>query len=198
MFLKVVDEAAAAGDVEGMYEAERIRRGYLPNYVRPFSLHPGAYTAWVQLIGSIVRAMDQRRYELVTVAAARRLKSTYCAMAHTKVLRDNDYLADPALERVMTEPSEVLDATEATVVAFAEKVADNASSIGSDDIAGLRDAGLDDSEIFNVILAAAARCFFSTVIDAAGAATDAELATEFPPALRDLLVVGRPPDGDKP
>lgn len=42
-----------------------------------------------------------------------------------------------------------------------------------------------------MILAAAVRCFFSKVLDAAGIQPDAAYA-ELPPELRDTLTVGRP------
>jgi alkylhydroperoxidase family enzyme len=37
-------------------------------------------------------AMDPRRYELATLAAALELRSSYCALAHGKVLADAEVL----------------------------------------------------------------------------------------------------------
>ena len=55
----------------------------------------------------------------------------------------------------------------------------------------LRDLGFSDDDIFSVILAAAARCFFSKVLDATGTLPDAALH-EMPDQLRSALTVGRP------
>jgi hypothetical protein len=55
----------------------------------------------------------------------------------------------------------------------------------------LRGLGLSDEEIFDVVLAAAARCFFSKALDGAGVAPDAKYS-ELAPELRDTLTVGRP------
>ncbi|MEJ7698109.1 MAG: hypothetical protein WKF71_00460 [Pyrinomonadaceae bacterium] len=41
-------------------------------------------------------------------------------------------------------------------------------------------AGLDDAEILDVVLATAARCFFSTVLDATGTLADAGFAQRLP------------------
>jgi len=49
---------------------------------------------------------------------------------------------------------------------FAEKVAHNADQITSADIEGLRSHGYPDEEIFDLAAAAAARCFFSKLLDA--------------------------------
>jgi hypothetical protein len=83
------------------------------------------------------------------------------------------------------------------VVAFAEKVALHADRITEDEVDGLRAVGLTDEEIFDVVLAAAARCFFAKTLDATGTAADAAFR-EMPPDLVDVLTVGRavadPPD----
>jgi len=55
----------------------------------------------------------------------------------------------------------------------------------------LRDLGLSETEIMDVVLAAAARCFFSKTLDALGVLPDASFR-ELEPELRDVLVVGRP------
>ena len=56
------------------------------NLEQAFALRPEVYAAWQQLNGAIKAGMDLRRYELVTLAAARRLRSSYCALAHGSVL----------------------------------------------------------------------------------------------------------------
>jgi alkylhydroperoxidase family enzyme len=56
-----------------------------PNYERAFEDRPDVYAAWGQLLGAIKANMNLRRYELATLAAARRLRSTYCWLAHGQV-----------------------------------------------------------------------------------------------------------------
>src|SRR5512142_1529437 len=56
------------------------------NYERAFEQRPEVYAAWQQLNGAIKGGMDLRRYELATLAAARRLRSSYCCLAHGSVL----------------------------------------------------------------------------------------------------------------
>ena len=54
-----------------------------------------------ELNTAIKSRMDLRRYELATVAAAQRLRSSYCSLAHGKVLRDDcgEPLADIVRDR---------------------------------------------------------------------------------------------------
>jgi hypothetical protein len=59
------------------------------------------------------------------------------------------------------------------------------------DVDKLRALGLTDAEIVDVVLAAAARCFFSKTLDALGVVPDASYA-ELPSEFREALTVGRP------
>jgi alkylhydroperoxidase family enzyme len=74
---------------------------------------------------------------------------------------------------------------------LADKVAQDATAVTQADVDALRAHGLSDAEIFDVIAAAAARCFFSKVLDAVGAQPDAIYA-ELDAPLRETLTVGRP------
>jgi alkylhydroperoxidase family enzyme len=71
------------------------------------------------------------------------------------------------------------------------KVAEEAEKVTQEDIDKLRDLGFSDDDIFSVILAAAAQCFFSKVLDATGTLPDAALH-DMPDQLRSVLTVGRP------
>ena len=88
-------------------------------------------------------------------------------------------------------PASPLEARERARMAFAEKVAVNADRITAADIEDLRSHGYRDEEIFDLAAAAAARCFFSKLIDALGIQADATF-NDLDPALRQALTVGRP------
>jgi alkylhydroperoxidase family enzyme len=66
------------------------------NMERAFEPRPEVFAAWQQLNGAIKAGMDPRRYELATLAAARRLRSSYCSLMHGRVLRDE--FAEPVAE----------------------------------------------------------------------------------------------------
>ena len=180
-----------ADAVEALYERERERVGYLPNYTRAFSARPEVYAAWQQLNGAIKAGMELRRYELVTLAAARRLRSSYCALAHGSVLAQQFFAAAEVRDIVLGDGAELHEADRAAM-AFAEKLVDDATSIDETDVERLRAAGLSDRDILDVTLAAAVRCFYSKTLDALGVQPDAEYETSVEPELRDALTVGRP------
>jgi alkylhydroperoxidase family enzyme len=159
------------------------------NYERAFGEHEDVYAAWVQLNTAIKSHMDLRRYELATFAAAQRLTSSYCSLAHGSVLIDkfDAPIVQIARDRTTADLSEI----DLAVMTLAEKVVDDATAVGDRDKQPLRDLGLSDAEIMDVILAAAARCFFSKTLDGVGALPDASYA-ELDPELLDVLVVGKP------
>src|SRR5215475_5251866 len=155
-FLRAAEDSP---DTERIFEVDTRAMGYLPNYTQVFAHSPAVYGAWQQLNGAVKAGMDLRRYELATLAAARALKSSYCGLAHGKILRDKFFGAETVAAIASDHGSADLSAQELAVVDFAGKVATDASSVTEGDIASLRSHGLDDSEIFQVMLAAAARCF---------------------------------------
>jgi alkylhydroperoxidase family enzyme len=159
------------------------------NYERAFEQRPEVYAAWQRLNGAIKESMDLRRYELATLAAARRLRSSYCSLAHGKVLLER--FGEPVREIALDRRSAGLDEVDLAVMDLAERVVVDATSIGDADVQQLRDLGLSDADIMDVVLAAAARCFFSKTLDALGVLPDATYR-ELDPQLREALVVGRP------
>jgi alkylhydroperoxidase family enzyme len=156
------------------------------NLERAFALRPEVYAAWRQLVTAVKETSDERRYELATLAAARRLRSSYCSLAHGKVLAEQFY----DFESVPSLP-DGLDEADRAIMAFAERVVADASAITQSDIDELRAHGLNDGEIFDVVLAATIRCFFSKTLDALGVQPDAEFR-ELDPAFHEPLTVGRP------
>jgi AhpD family alkylhydroperoxidase len=156
-----------------------------------FAHRPDVSTAWRQLLGAITADMDERLYELVTLAAAGSLRSSYCALAHGQVLLDR-HVSEAELLTLALEPdSAPLTPVEFAAMRLARKVVEDATSVSAEDIGELRTLGLADEEIFDIVAAAAARCFFSKTLDGLGVQPDAKYA-ELAPELRRALVTGRP------
>ena len=159
------------------------------NYEVAFAERPEVYAAWVQLNTAIKAGMDLRRYELATLAAARRLRSSYCCLAHGSVLAQQ--FGEPVREIALDRRTAGLDEVDVAVMDLAERVVDDATSIGDADLQPLRSLGLSEAEIMDIVLAASARCFFSKTLDALGVLPDASYAA-LDADVREALVVGRP------
>ncbi len=189
-FIEQVTDEEATGRARELLEVDRAATGFVQNHVRAFASRPDVYDAWVQLRAAIAGPMDKRRYELATVAAAAEIHSSYCCLVHGKILADQ-FVDANAVRAVVGGAAETrLGEQEVAVVELARKVADDASTVTQADIDRLRAAGLGDGEIFEVILAAAMRCFFSKTLDACGIQPDSALRG-LDPGLREALTVGR-------
>jgi len=192
-YIETVREPGA-GAVADLFEEDRQNSGYVPNFTRTFAVRPDVYRAWKQLNGAVKASMDLGRYELVTVAAAVALRSSYCSLAHGRILAEK-YLSPADVVRLATDPSGAhLAPVDRAVVQFARKVVLEADQVTEADVEGLRAHGLTDEEILDVVLAATARCFFSKTLDATGTPADAVYA-QMDEVLRATLTVGRPMAG---
>jgi uncharacterized peroxidase-related enzyme len=190
-FIRTIQPSDAEGRVREMYGQVHRRFGYVPNWAKVFSVRPGVMDGWTALLKSIQPNLSARSYELATLAAARALGCSYCSLAHGSVLATKVF--DPvAVTAIMTgAPESPLEPRERAMMKFAEKVAVNADRITPADIEELRSHGYGDEDIFDVAATAAARCFFSKLLDALGVQADS-VFNELDPALRQALTVGRP------
>ncbi len=195
MFISSVSEDAAEDELADYYRGQHAAWGFLPNYAAAFSTRPDVARAWNALNTAVREGMDRRRFEVATIAAARARRSTYCTVAHSKFLRDTCG-DDAAMRSIAERPDGAdLDPEDRAVYEFAGKVATDAASVERSDVDRLREVGLSDGDVADVVFAASARCFFTAVLDGLGAQLDAETAREFPPDLLESMVVGRPVAG---
>jgi uncharacterized peroxidase-related enzyme len=192
VFIDPIAPGAADGLTAEIYESERAKWGFLPGFVQAFSHHPEIYRAWQALIGEVYGGMDRRRCELATLAAARTLRSTCCAVAHGKTLRDRFLPSAQVIDVMRDHHHAGLDEAEVVVMDFAERVAREPAAVTREEVDRLRSNGLSDREIFDVVVAVGARAFFATVIEALGTTAEPELVAKLEPELVDALTVGRP------
>jgi uncharacterized peroxidase-related enzyme len=191
-YLYTVPPGEASGEAKAMYDKDLAAQGYVANHTRAFSTRPDVLRGWLALKDAITSGMDPRLYELATVATATAIRSSYCSLVHGNILATGYYPAEQVVSMAgdSDEAGRALDAADAAVVRFARKVAEEAEQVTPEDVGELRGLGFSDADIFNVILAAAARCFFSKVLDATGTLPDAALH-DLPDQLRAALTVGR-------
>jgi uncharacterized peroxidase-related enzyme len=179
-----------------MLERQQKHFGFVPNYAKIFTDRTDIMDLWAAMQAGIRRYIGARRFELVTVAAARSIGSSYCSLAHGKILKEK-FLSPDEMHAIASGDYGKFSEDEAAMMGLARKVATDSSSVTNDDIDRLRKAGLGENEIFDVVAVAAARCFFAKLVDALGAQPDAPFG-RMEEELRDLLTVGRPIAPEEP
>lgn len=189
LFIETTPVAEAAGDVESMYRRQQSAFGYVPSYARAFSHRPELMTLWAELQRGIRKHVEPRRFELVTLVAAHALRSSSCSLAHGRMLTEF-FSAEEVCAIVRDADPSPLTAAERDMVRYARKVVVDASAVTAADVTALKAHGFGDAEIFDIAATAAARAFFTKVLDGVGAAPDSAFL-KLEPALREALTVGR-------
>ena len=193
-FIKTIPENEAEGPVQELYQQQKGSKDFLPNYARVFCYRPGVMDAWAKLQKEIRSTMDFRNYELIVLAAAQELNNSYCSLAHGKVLTDNYYTTRQLEDIVGNRDTNSLSSKEKAMMELARKVVRNTATITAEDIEQVRHHGFTEEEIFDIVTAAAARCFFAKIPDALGVKPD-HAYSDFPQSLQNVLVVGREIEG---
>src|SRR4029453_15878209 len=140
-FIEPVPEEDAEGATAEMYAADLDEDGYVANSTKAFGHRPAVFAAWRQLGSTIGGSMDRRRYELATGAAARVLPSSYCSLAHGKVLAEQ-FLGAERTIALATGAVSTLDPLDADIVRFATLVAREPASATASDAERRRAPGL--------------------------------------------------------
>jgi len=191
-FIDCIPDAEINADVQAMYARQQSFWGFVPNYARVFSHRPEVMGLWAQLQSGIRRHMDRRRFELVTFAASQALRSTLCSLAHGKALT-TWFTEEDVVTMSRGKVPASLSPAEAAMMDFARDVGRDAPSVTAGDVAALRRHGFSDAEIFDIAATAAARAFWTKLVESLGVEAEPSLK-EMNGTLQQALVVGRPVD----
>ena len=190
-FIKTKRPADATGDVLEMYERQEAHWGYVPNYAMTFSHRSEAMARWGRLLAELRRPVDDRRFELVTFAAAYELKHRACSLVHGGEL--SKFIGKEAVVAISEgREADVLRPVDVAIVRYARTVARDATKATSGQVDALKTVhGLSDADVFDIAAIAAGRSFLTKVLDALGSEADSALMS-VDPDFCEALAVGRP------
>jgi uncharacterized peroxidase-related enzyme len=190
-----LSEPEMTPQVQALYDEDLADGDYVWNVSRLWAHQPGTVTQLFELMSQAFRAsgLGYRQRGILVAATASALGDSYCSLAWGGKLAA---ASDPALAAAVLSGGDAgLTEQEKALAAWARKVARNPNGTTQADVQELREAGLDDGQIFAVTAFAALRLAFSSINDALGAQPDAQLARSLPPAVREAVTYGRPPAG---
>jgi len=189
-FIDTIAPADSTGPAREMYERQQLSYGYVPNYAKVFGHRPEVMVRWGRLLAEIRRPMDDRLFELATFSAALELKNTACSLAHGEQLAK--FISEEGVQTLAEgKTGDVITEAETVVMAFAGKIARDASSIEQQDVDALKAQGFSDAEVFDIATTVAGRSFLTKILDALGVQMDVT-AMDMNEAFRQALTVGRP------
>lgn len=185
--IRTPEPGEATGDWAEQYAGDLDALGYVPSHTRVMATNPAAQHAFEALVSAVVPSIGLRMYELVTLAAAGAIGSEACRLAHGR--KSRTVFDDTQLERIARD-FRAADLTPAEVAAMelAERLSGDSAAMTDGDTLRLRELGLTDRQIVDVVLAAAARNYFSRALHALAVPPD--VPPDLPDSLRAALVDG--------
>ena len=154
----VPDEAELPEGLRKLFARARERLGFVPNVFRVYAYRPERLSAWFahyRQLHEPTENLSAADREMIAVVVSATNGCLYCLVAHGAALREE--LGDPVLgERISYDWRRAgLDERRAAICAYAEKLTRNPQAVDRDDLGRLLDAGLSETEAWDVIEIAA-------------------------------------------
>jgi uncharacterized peroxidase-related enzyme len=193
MYLKTIGENEATGRIAEIYAAQKAQLGFVMSAAQCLTSREDLLPAYTDFVNTMRGGftLSPRDWRIITLIAAREVKSTYCSMVYGKQVVADLGSKEMVLAVQRDFRSAGLSDRDVAMLTYAEAVARDATQITQKDIDVLRMAGFTDANISDIALCAAFRCFIGRFFDAVGAGPEAAFMDD-DPAWRDTLTVGRP------
>jgi uncharacterized peroxidase-related enzyme len=187
-----LEEPPASPQVQALYHDDLADGGYVWNVSRLWAHQPDTLNRLFELMSQAFAAsgLAFRQRGILVTAAASALGDSYCSLAWGGKLSKASGAALAA--GVLNGSDAGLTDQEKAMAAWARKVARDPNATTPADIQALREAGLDDGQIFAITAFVALRLAFSAINDSLGAQPDAQLAQFLPQQVRAAVTYGRP------
>jgi uncharacterized peroxidase-related enzyme len=187
-----LEEPPMAPPVQALYDEDMAESGYVWNVSRLWAHQPDTLKRLFDLMSQAFKesGLHFRQRGILVTAAASTLGDSYCSLAwggKLSGISDADLAAG-----VLSGNDGALGDQERAMAAWARKVAKDPNATTAADVQALRDAGLNDGQIFAITAFVALRLAFSTINDALGAHPDPELVAAVPEVVAQSVNYGRP------
>ena len=144
---------ALEADMQAYFRVCEEKLGFVPNVLRTYSFNQDKLRAFSQLYNSLMlgpSALSKLEREMVAVVVSSANRCFYCLVAHGQAVRKLS--GDPELGEMLVMNYRVapLEPRVRAMLDFAWKLTVEPWSVGDADRHGLRDAGLSESEIFDL------------------------------------------------
>ncbi len=192
MYLKTIGEDDATGRVADIYAAQKAQLGFVMATAACMTTRPDLLPIYTEFSNQLRAnfSLGLRAWRLITLIAAKRIPSTYCSYVYGQQLVDDLGSKQAVLAVQRDFRNAGLSAQDVEMLAYAEKIALDASQVGQDDIERLRAVGFTDQQICDIALCASFRCFVSRFFDAVGAGPE-EVYIDSDAEFRKAMTVGK-------
>jgi uncharacterized peroxidase-related enzyme len=193
MFLRTMSEEEATGPVAEIYKAQKAQLGFIMQTAQCFTTRPDLLPAYTEFYDKVRSGLSigMREWRLATFIVAKHVPSTYCSHVYGRQLIADLGSKEAVIAVQRDFRTAGLSDKDVAMLAYAEKIAKDASKVTQADIDGLRAVGFTDQQICDIAFCAAFRCFVSRFFDATGAGPEA-VFIDSDEEFRTTMTVGKP------
>lgn len=175
--LPLIQEAEAVGEVERIYaEVKREwQTPFVPNIFKALAVSPAAVTMYWEMLSSFYRntTFPQSLSSMILYTIAETGNCTYCSAGHELTCRTLG-IDEATLSALVEDLGNVSPERVRALIEFSLKVAHDPKSLIAEDYQRLRDAGVMDAEVAELILIACLGVMGDTLADALKIEVDPE------------------------
>src|SRR3954469_4971373 len=158
-WFRVPDESELPAELQGLFRAARERIGFVPNVFRAYSFRPERLSAWFTHFRSVMDGtpgLSAAEREMIAVVVSMANGCLYCLVAHGAALREA--WGDPVMADRITldwRRAAGLSERQRAICAFAERLTLRPVESTEEDLRTLREHGLSEHDVWDVIEVAA-------------------------------------------
>lgn len=167
--LPIIEEHEANDEVAVIYSSIKrdLQLPFLPNIVKAMAVSPESLTYfWKMWVASIeYRTLPESLTSMISFTIATKSECTYCSASNELTCRTLGVDED-TLDKLVRDLSSVNPERIQAIIDFALKVAKHPQELVREDYDRVRDQGVTDAEIVEIIITAAISVFSDIVADA--------------------------------
>ena len=155
--LNIPTEENMTDEVKEIFDEMKCTIGIVPNSMKLWSVNPRALKAQWSGMKSIFskNREDQKLYAIIRYLASNENSCTCCIGLNGSMLINFQGMTEDELITMQKDPSLApLDKKNKALLVFAMKSIKDADSVNADDIEALKQLGISEMEMFNIVLAA--------------------------------------------
>jgi uncharacterized peroxidase-related enzyme len=161
-FFAVPEDGELPDQLRGLFAKARERIGFVPNVFRSYSVRPERFSAWFahfKLLHEPTEHLDEADREMIAVVVSAYNRCTYCIVAHGQALRAGLIArgmtagaAEVLADHIATNWRHAdIDDRRRAICDYAERLTAEPRRMQETDLHALRDVGLTDDEVWDVV-----------------------------------------------
>lgn len=155
--IQPLDPGSATGPAEEMFAQVEKKMGKVPNVLRTVGHSPAALQFYLGASEALSNStLNAKLREQISLAVSQVNECGYCLAAHT-MLGKSHGLDDEAVAAARIGKAD--DERAAAAIEFAQELTKNRGNVGDEEVKRVRDAGLSDGEIADVVALVAINTF---------------------------------------